>query len=64
MIDHGPRKWTGDMHTFSVTPLGDDYVVKNNPKPPKLTRGQQRYRDYLKAADCFGSFGDWLRYKG
>jgi hypothetical protein len=63
MIDHGPRKMFGGAHLFSVTPEGDDYIAQHSPKPPKLTRGQQRYRDYLKVADCFESFGSYLKYK-
>lgn len=27
----------------------------------KMTRAQQRYQDYLKVADCFDSFLDFLR---
>ena len=53
----------GGAHLFSVTPEGDDYIAQHSPKPPKLTRGQQRYRDYLKVADCFESFGSYLKYK-
>lgn len=63
MIDHGPGKWSGDMHLFSVTAEGDDYVVRHSPPPPKLTRSQKRYLEYLKVADCFESFGHWLKYK-
>lgn len=29
----------------------------------KMTRSQQRYQEYLEIADCFESFGHWLRYK-
>lgn len=63
MIDHGPRKMFGGAHLFSVTPEGDDYISQHSPAPPKLTRGQQRYRDYLKVADCFESFGDYLKHQ-
>lgn len=63
MIDHGPRKMFDGMHLFSVTEAGDDYIAQHSPKPPKLTRGQQRYRDYLEVADCFESFGQWLKHK-
>jgi hypothetical protein len=28
----------------------------------KMTRSQQRYRDYLKVAECFESFEHWLKY--
>lgn len=63
MVDHGTGKWTGDMHIFTVTPLGDDFVAKNSPPPPKLTRSQRRYAEYLSVADHFESFGHWLKYK-
>jgi hypothetical protein len=63
MIDHGPRKMHGGMHLFSVTPEGDDYIAQHSPQPPKLTRSQKRYAEYLEVADCFESFGDWLKYK-
>jgi len=29
----------------------------------KMTRSQQRYHDYLKVADCFDSFKDYLLRK-
>lgn len=27
----------------------------------RMTRGQKRYRDFLRVADCFDGFGDYLR---
>lgn len=33
-------------------------------KPRKMTKGQQRYRDYLAWSDCYsGTFADYLRIK-
>lgn len=45
---------------FHVTDKGRNYVRENSPAPPKLTRGQRRYQDYL-SADCELSFGEWLK---
>ena len=36
-------------------------MLAESPKPPKLTRSQQRYRAYLKA-DTGGLFREWLKY--
>lgn len=33
-----------------------------SPKPPKLTRSQRRYRDFLDA-DSGLSFGEWMKLK-
>jgi hypothetical protein len=46
-------------HIFIVTDAGRAHVAENSPPPPKLSRSQQRYRDYLNA-DCGLSFGEWL----
>lgn len=59
MRDGGPRKVMGGMHVFTVTPAGIDAVAFQSPEPPKLTRSQKRYREYL-AADCGFSFAEWL----
>ena len=56
---------SGGDPVFFVTREGIDYVAMNSPRrppEPKLTRSQQRYRDYLKAADCFESFKHYLLY--
>ena len=60
MTDHGAQGMYGGMHAFSVTPDGKDYVKRNSPVPPKLTRSQKRYLDYL-AGDSGYSFGEWLK---
>jgi hypothetical protein len=31
-------------------------------KVRKMTKSQQRYRDYIKVADCFDNFAHYLRY--
>lgn len=43
-----------------------EYVRANQPPmvtAPKLTRSQQRYRNFLRA-DCGMTFGEYLRYRG
>lgn len=45
---------------FYVTEAGRRYVRERSPKPPKLTRSQRRYRDFL-SDDSGRSFGEWLR---
>jgi hypothetical protein len=47
----------------SVTDEGKSAVRRESPKPPKLTRGQRRYRAFLRA-DCGYSFLEWLKYYG
>lgn len=51
---------TGGDDLFMVTRAGRDWMSANSPLPPKLTRSQQRYQDYLDEDGCL-SFGEWLR---
>lgn len=51
---------TGGDDLFLVTDEGRAYVATNSPAPPKLTRSQQRYRQYLDA-EANMPFGDWLK---
>jgi hypothetical protein len=46
---------------FHVTQLGISAMKGHSPAPPKLTRGQQRYRDFLHA-DCGMKFGEYLKW--
>jgi len=62
MVEHEPSFLTGGSLWFSVTPKGINAVALESPKPPKLTRGQQRYREYLDADGAFASFGDFLKH--
>lgn len=49
-------------YNCSVTEAGKAAMLAEGPKPPKLTRSQQRYRQWLDgAADAGWSFGDWLK---
>lgn len=50
----------GGMDVFFVTDEGKRWVADNSPAPPKLTRSQRRYQDYLDA-DTGLSFGEWLQ---
>ena len=44
----------------SVTEAGKMAVKRQSPPPPKLTRSQLRYREFLKA-DTGYSFCEWLK---
>lgn len=46
----------------SVTDAGRRAMFKASPNPPKLSRSQQRYRQFLDA-DCGYSFREWLGIK-
>lgn len=51
---------TGEDDLFRVTPKGVDFVALQSPAPPpKLTRSQRRYQEWLDA-DCGYSFAEWL----
>lgn len=54
---------SGGADCFWVTEEGKRAVADERPAPPKLTKGQKRYRDYLDA-DCSMSFIEYLRYRG
>lgn len=62
MKRHGPSEMYGGgtSYCFTVTDAGCEYVREHSPQPPKLTRSQKRYRQYL-AQDSGLRFGEWLR---
>jgi len=62
MKDLGKREIWGAMHCFVVTQKGIDAVAKESPNPPKLSRSQKRYQEYLEFSDCFDSFREFLEY--
>ncbi|MER8394044.1 hypothetical protein NKH10_19330 [Mesorhizobium sp. M1340] len=62
MIRHANVSIFGGGDFFRVTAAGKKAAVENSPAPPKVSRGKQRYSEYL-AADSSRSFGDWLRLK-
>lgn len=47
-------------YNCTVTDAGKAAMSAQSPKPPKLTRSQQRYRRFLKA-DTGESFIQWLK---
>ena len=52
----------GGMTNYFVTQAGYDAVKLHSPRPPRLSRSKQRYRDYLNVADCFADFRSYLLY--
>ena len=51
----------GEDTCFIVTKKGKEAVTNESPKPPKVTRSQQRMRDYRDFADAFDcTFKDFL----
>lgn len=60
MTEHPATALTGGSPWFQVTPAGRTRMQAESPAVPKLTRAQQRYRDYL-AGDSHESFGQWLQ---
>ena len=59
MQQHLTTKWL-PYFNVSVTPDGIAAMVRESPKPPKLTRSQKRYRQFLRA-DTGRPFGEWLK---
>jgi len=54
---------SGGDDTFWLTKPAIDYVCSKRPAPPKLTRSQKRYREFLDA-DSGMRFGEWLKGLG
>ena len=50
-------------YNCSVTDAGKEAVRTESPAPPKLTRAQKRYRQYLRE-DLDMSFFEWLKAGG
>jgi hypothetical protein len=59
MVERRASELTGGDPLFHVTESGRQAVRETSPKPPKLTRSQLRYREYL-GADSGLSFREWL----
>ena len=53
---------TGGDDLFRVTVAGEQFVTERSPPPPKLTRSQQRYRDYINS-DTSMTFLEYVRWK-
>jgi hypothetical protein len=62
MEDCGPHSSLGGMHIFLVTEKGVREMSDHSPKPPKLTRPQKKYQDFLMA-DTGIRFSDWIKIK-
>lgn len=53
----------GDLTFFYATDAGREAVTEQSPKPPKLTRSQRRYEEFLRQ-DCGSlNFREWLGIK-
>lgn len=50
----------GISGVVALSHLSFQYYPEHYEKP--LTRSQKRYKEYLEVADCFDSFGHFLRY--
>lgn len=51
-----------DSYCFYVTKEGERYIEEHSPKPPRLTRSQQRGARWREFGDMFDSFRDFLRW--
>lgn len=55
LMDDDPPHRIGTYHPTHMVEYLNMGLVR------RMTRSQQRYRDYIKVADCFDSFGDYLK---
>ncbi len=60
MVQRVGNAMTGGDDLFTVNDAGRAAVQENTPPPPKLTRSQQRYQQFLNY-DGGVTFGDYLR---
>jgi len=60
MVQRTGNAVTGGDDLFMVTDAGRAAAREQTPHPPKLTRSQQRYRQYLRY-DGGVTFGEYLR---
>ena len=60
MYRRDPTPISGGDYVFMVSMLGRSFVSTKSPPPPKLTRSQKRYQQYL---DCSTgqSFKEWIK---
>lgn len=59
MVQHERTQWL-PYFNCSVTDVGKKAMHQESPAPPRLTRSERRYRDFLDA-DSGYSFIEWLR---
>lgn len=67
LVDMGLMRQHKTTETYpyfncSVTDEGKKAVREQSPKPPKLSRSQKRYREFLNV-DSDITFGEWLKMK-
>jgi hypothetical protein len=62
MKDHGVVSMWGALHGFTVTDAGKAAIRQQSPVPPKKTRAQQRYQEFLEA-DSSMTFGEYLKWR-
>lgn len=60
MVRRAGNEITGGSDLFNVTQAGRAAVQEHTPPQPKLTRSQERYREYLRH-DGDVTFGEYLR---
>ena len=60
MREYPASELTGGSELFRVTESGKAAMLAESPKPPKLSRSQHRYRDFLNA-DLGISFREYLK---
>jgi hypothetical protein len=60
MTEQRASELTGGDPWFRVTDSGKAAMLAESPKPPKLTRSQLRYRQFLDA-DSGMKFHEWLK---
>jgi len=60
-----PAFCSADDRLFMATEEGRAAALRiKHENTPKLTRSQERYQRYLRVADCFESFRDFLKWDG
>lgn len=66
MVEHAAREISGGDPIFTVTDAGKAYIAEHSPKPPKVSRGKERYLRWLEVSDCYPDlkFGEWLKKGG
>lgn len=59
----GPVDWMGGAFAYSVTDAGKREMRNQSPVPPKVSRAQRRWQQYVNsgACECGIKFGDWLK---
>lgn len=60
MIERSGCEASGGDPIFHVTESGKSLVATESPSPPKLTRGQRRYRAYLRS-ETGETFIEWMK---